>query len=287
MNTGFKELDKLINLNKPELLLLSGRHFIDMLSGDIANNIMLKQDDEKYIHNVLEVVDSKKEYLIKRIFVNESNVNYKKWTLKNQYTAEELKQIGQATVNLIEVTKRLPTIIEQEDICMYDLKALTKYIREYANHYADREPIYTLIILDVLPLNRNDFRKIKTKNIKRNIRRKMDNVRKEIKTIKFIKNVYKISHELSCPVIIVYGIDNDKVWNREKSKYNFITKDDLFYINKINKFIDKFVVLNNDETADKECLSIFDVDVYDRKNKIGSCKLQYNHTCRKFEDYKE
>lgn len=287
MVTGFKELDKLINLNKPELILLSGRHFIDMLSGDIANNIMLKQDDEKYIHNVLEVVDSKKEYLIKRIFVNESNVNYKKWTLKNQYTAEELKQIGQATVNLIEVTKRLPTIIEQEDIYMYDLKKLTKYIREYANHYADREPIYTLIILDVLPLNRNDFRKIKTKNIKRNIRRKMDNVRKEIKTIKFVKKVYKISHELNCPVIIVYGIDNDKVWNREKGKYNFITKEDLFYINKINKFIDKFVILNNDETADIECLSIFDVDVYDRKNKIGSCKLQYNHTYRKFEDYKE
>ena len=77
--------------------------------GDIANNICLKQECD-----VLEIVGCRKEYLIKRIFVNECNVNYRKWTWKTEYTKEELQQIGQKTVNLIEVMKRLPTIIEDD-----------------------------------------------------------------------------------------------------------------------------------------------------------------------------
>ena len=47
--------------------------------GDIANNICLKQECD-----VLKIVGCKKEYLIKRIFVNECNVNYRKWTRKIQ-----------------------------------------------------------------------------------------------------------------------------------------------------------------------------------------------------------
>ena len=69
---------KIINLEDPQLILLTGTHFIEELSGDIANNVCLKQECE-----VLEVVSCKKEYLIKRMLVNEADVNYKSWTLKN------------------------------------------------------------------------------------------------------------------------------------------------------------------------------------------------------------
>ena len=108
MKTGFDNLDKLINLRQSGVILLTGA-FAEVLSGDIANNICLKQNYE-----VLEIVSHKKEYLIKRLLVNKCNVDYKKWTLKNEYTEKELQEIGQATVNLVEVTNRLPTIIEQE-----------------------------------------------------------------------------------------------------------------------------------------------------------------------------
>lgn len=35
MRTGFKDLDKIINIGKPQLILLTGNHNISMLSGDI------------------------------------------------------------------------------------------------------------------------------------------------------------------------------------------------------------------------------------------------------------
>ena len=118
MNIGFKGLDNLINIEQPQLILLTGTPFVDMLSGDIANNVCINQKCE-----VLEIVKHKKEYLIKRLLVNNAMVDYKKWTEKDQYTKEELQQIGQSTVNLIETTRRLPTIIEQ-DLNLYNLKKL-------------------------------------------------------------------------------------------------------------------------------------------------------------------
>ena len=132
MNIGLKNLDKIVNLKESEVILLTGIN-VDVLSGDIANNICLNQEYE-----VLEVVSHKKEYLIKRLLVNQSNVDYKKWTLKDKYTDKELMQIGQATINLIETTKRLPIIIEQ-NMNLYNLRNITKLVSDFANRYADRE----------------------------------------------------------------------------------------------------------------------------------------------------
>ena len=125
---GFKDLDKLIDLNHAGIAVLTGISFADILSGDIANNICLQQECD-----VLEVVNSKKEYLIKRLLVNNANVNYKKWTVKDQYSKQELQQIGQATVDLIETTRRLPTIVEQ-DFELYKLKNVARLVDEWANH---------------------------------------------------------------------------------------------------------------------------------------------------------
>ena len=55
------------------------------------------------------------------MLVNEANANYKKQTIKNEYSDDELKQIGKATVKVIEVTKRLPTIIEQNLYDIFDM----------------------------------------------------------------------------------------------------------------------------------------------------------------------
>ena len=83
MKTEFEELDKLINLNEPEIIAFTGLKSVDMLTGDIANNICLHQECD-----VLEMVSHKKEYLIKRLVINQADVNYKNWYLK-AYNAEK------------------------------------------------------------------------------------------------------------------------------------------------------------------------------------------------------
>ena len=44
MKTGFEDLDEIINIEEPQLILLTGTNFIEELSGDIANNVCLKQE---------------------------------------------------------------------------------------------------------------------------------------------------------------------------------------------------------------------------------------------------
>lgn len=225
--------------------------------GDIANNICLKQECD-----VLEIVGCKKEYLIKRIFVNECNVNYRKWTLKDQYTKQELQQIGQATVDLIETTRRLPTIVEQ-DLELYKLKNVARLVDEWANHYADCEDISTVVILDIFPLNRE----MRSKNEKRYAR----------ESVKLIKKLHKISKKLNCPIIVVAEIQLIKKYN--KQSYNYLTPKDLDNIDKINKYVDNYILLNYTNEN-----GIFNLDIYNSNTKIETCKLRYNYDIRKFEE---
>ena len=55
IKTGFKSLDNLVDFSKSGVTILSGFGFADMLSGDIANNICLRQECD-----VLEIVSCKK-----------------------------------------------------------------------------------------------------------------------------------------------------------------------------------------------------------------------------------
>ena len=253
IKTSFKSLDDLIDLNKAGLTILTGIGFADILSGDIANNVCLEQE-----RDVLEVVSCKKEYLIKRLLVNNANVNYKKWTLKDQYTKEELQQIGQATVDLIEVTKRLPIIIEQ-----YNLKNVAKLVDKWANCYADSEDISTAVILDIFPLNREAT----SKNEKRYTR----------ESVKLIKKLYRISKKLNCPIIIVLGIQLMKKYN--KQSYNYLRPKDIDNMDKINRFINNYIVLNYTNEN-----RIFNLDIYNSNTKIGTCKLKYDYEIRRFEE---
>lgn len=256
---GFKDLDKLIDLNHAGIAVLTGISFADILSGDIANNICLQQECD-----VLEVVNSKKEYLIKRLLVNNANVNYKKWTVKDQYSKQELQQIGQATVDLIETTRRLPTIVEQ-DFELYKLKNVARLVDEWANHYADCEDISTAVILDISPLN---------KEIKFN-----DNEEKRYarESTQLIKKLYQISKKLNCPIIIVVGIQLMKKYNKQSC--NYLTPKDIDNMDKINRFIYNYVVLNYTGVN-----KVFSLDIYNNKEKTGSCKLRYNYEIRRFED---
>ena len=262
MNTGFKNLDKILNLENSEVILITGINS-DILSGDIANNICLRQEYE-----VLEVVSHKKEYLIKRLLVNQSNVDYKKWTLKDKYTDKELQQIGQATVNLIEVTKRLPTIIEQ-NMNLYDLKNITKLVSDFANRYADRETVEALAILDIFPLNAGH---IDRRKYRKNI-------------VKIFKDMNKISKKLNIPIIIVYDVDIKKKCNVETYQTKYVTKQDIEFIDNINKYIDKYIILNQVRNTQNEYAHVFNVDIYNQKEKIDNCKLVYDYKMRKFDDY--
>lgn len=200
MNTGFSNLDKYIKFDEPELIVFTGVHLIDMLSGDIANNVCLKQEKD-----VLEIVDSvKKEYLIKRLFVNEASVNYRKWTLKDKYNDEELKRIGQTTLDLIETTRRLPIILDD----LYGLRNIKKIVLDYANKNADRDIINTLIVLDIFPFN-----------IDRYIRKSKLEI---LESVLFIKYIRKICKELRCTIILI--------------------SQDTFLNKRIKKYIDKFLI---------------------------------------------
>ena len=256
MKTGFDNLDKMIDLGKSGVILLTGIHFIDILSGDIANNICLNQGYE-----VLEVVSHKKEYLIKRLLINESNIDYKKWTLKDKYTDKELQQIGQATINLIEVTKRLPTIIEQ-NMNLYNLKNITKLVSDFANRYADRETAESLAILDVFPLNAGH---IDRRKYRKNI-------------VKIFKDMNKISKKLNIPIIIVYDIDIKKKYTIETYQAQYITKQDIEFIDNINKYINKTIIVNLEKTKE----DTYNLDVYDTNNKIGTTQIKYDYKYRRF-----
>ena len=255
MNIGLKNLDKIVNLKESEVILLTGIN-VDVLSGDIANNICLNQEYE-----VLEVVSQKKEYLIKRLLVNQSNVDYKKWTLKDKYTDKELQQIGQTTVNLIEVTKRLPTIIEQ-NMDLYNLRNITKLVLDFANRYADRENVEALAILDVFPLNAGHIDRTK--------------YRKNI--VNLFKNMNKISKKLNIPIIIVYDINIKNKYNIETYQPKYVTKQDIEIIDNINKYIDKTMIVNIDKTKEY----IYNLDVYDTNSKIETTKLKYDFKYRRF-----
>lgn len=255
MNTGFKNLDKIVNLEESKVILITGTN-ADILSGDIANNICLNQGYE-----VLEVVSHKKEYLIKKLLVNQSNVDYKKWTLKDKYTDKELMQIGQATINLIETTQRLPIIIEQ-NMNLYNLRNITKLVSDFANRYADRETVETLAILDVFPLNAGHIDRGK--------------YRKDI--VRIFKGMNKISKKLNISIIIVYDIDIKKKYNVETNQVQYITKQDIEFIDNINKFVDKTMIVNLDKTKE----DIYNLDVYDTNSKIGTTQIKYDCKYRRF-----
>lgn len=255
MKTEIRVLDKIINLEQSGIILLTGNK-ADILSGDIANNVCLKQNCE-----VLEVVSHKKEYLIKRLLVNECNVDYKKWTLKDKYTDKELEQIGQVAVNFIEVTNRLPTIIEQ-GMNLFNLKKITKIVSDFANVCADKEKASSLVVLDIYPLNAQYI------DIKRNLRA----------IIKLFKDMDNISKKLNIPIIVVYNMGIEKKYNAETCELNYLEKQDIEYINKISKYVDKAIILN----LDKQQKHMYNLDVYDKNSKIGTTKLNYNFRCRRF-----
>jgi hypothetical protein len=258
MKTGYDELDKIFNIQMPNMIAITGStsHFRATLSGDIANNICIYQEIK-----VLEVVSTFKEYLIKRIFTNFCNVNYHKWTLKNEcesekYTDLELQEIGLKTLNLIETTKKLPVIIEEE-ILEFDKKKILNLLKFYANTYAngienERE---ALSVLDLYKFNMKLYEENNKQTMKFN--------KKDLKYDRYIlKKAKKICKKLKCPIIFTISED---VLNQDMSQY-------FDYIIDLKE--------NNKD-------GIFNIEVKDNSNILGKIKLKYNFEKRKFENYEK
>lgn len=246
MNTGFKNLDRLINIKQPQLVMLVGKYGEQkILSGDIANHICLKQNIP-----VLEIVNSRKEYLIKRMLVNTAKVNYNKWTLKNQYSDEELKQIGVSIVNLIETTKELPIIIEEQELG-YSKKKMKQVVCDFASKFVDHPTFYCFVVLDLFKMN--DF-------VEREKKWEKDE-------IKLLKDMKKISDIMKCPIMITKNVNADKI-NLQNIK-NF---------NKIKKYVDTFITINEKDKNDV----IYDLQVSNRCRIIGNAKIQYDSEIRGF-----
>jgi len=246
METGFKELDKIIDLRKPQVILLTGTIFTGTLLENISNNVCLTQKCE-----ILKIVSFTKEYMLKRMLVSECDLDFKKWN-KNKYTDEEFKRIGQYTVNLFNTKNKLPTIIEY-NMNIHKLNKIKKFISNFVNiinSYEKEKLVEKLVTIDILPLNEE----VKEKGVD-----------------KLFKSLNRISNKLKCPIIIIY--DNESL------RKHYITKGDIDNIKVINKYIDTTIIVND---LKDELVSI---DVYDTETKIGTCKLKYDFRCRKFIDY--
>ena len=253
ISTGFKELDKLVDISTPQIIMIVGKYRNgEELSGDIANNICLKQE-----LNVLEIVDSRKEYLIQRMLVNQANVNYRAWNQRNVYTDEELKKIGKSTVNTVYSLKPLPIIIEEENLWPRR-KKIKEIVSYFAEDFGEHYPIYAgIIVLDLFEMNTVCKGKKLKKWEKRN----------EKEAIKIIKDMQKICKKTKCPIIITkqYQNINEKINIEKITNYN-----------KIQKNIDTFITIEQNE-----------IEVYSKTKLVGKTKLIYNTEIRKYEEYKE
>lgn len=246
MNTGFENLNKIFDIAQAQLVLFTGNPMVDILSGDIANNICLHQDDN---FGVLEIVSTKKEYLIKRLCVNEADVNYRKWTLKNCYSDEELKQIGQKMVDLIETTDRLPTIIDE---CYCSGRKVAKIVYDYANCNADRDDIRTIAVIDICPFNRYILHKHVSKKMWRRFRERCE-------CLWFVKKMQKYSKRYNFPIIIV-------------CKNTEILKG-------VSKYADRVLKCGNIDDDGN-----LDVEIIEEGKMVGKSELRYNWEIRRFED---
>lgn len=282
MKKGLTELEKMLNIETPQLILLSGSQLIEELSGDIAKKICFKKQDNKD-YNVLEIIKCQKEYVIQRMIINEANVPYRNWYCKEKYTDKELQKIGQAVINLVNAPKNTPTIIEQ-NIELYDLKKVSKLIKNYAHEYTDSTNSITVIVVDIFQINDTYRNIIYIK--KRSLEKYLEYIKDRRKTLKLIKDLKKISHKLRCTIIFLYNIDFIKKHNKEKNTMNYLTKEHIDNIEKINKYVDKFIITNIDETKKEKYTNTYNVDVYNKTEKIGECKLEYDCNIRKFYDYK-
>ena len=99
------------------------------------------------------------------------------------------------------------------------------------------------------------------------------------KNLRLLKKLAKITKKLICPIIIVMGIDIIKKYNKENWTCNYLSKEDVNNIDKINKYIDNFIIINATERK-----NICKLDVYSNKGFIGDCKLKYDNNIRKFVD---
>jgi hypothetical protein len=255
MKTGYRNLDEIFNIQMPNMIAITGstQHFRATLSGDIANNVCICQGIE-----VFEVVSTFKEYLIKRIFTNFCDVNYHKWTLKNEYETEkyndsELQNIGLKTLNLIETTRRLPFIVE-ERILQYDKKKILNLFNVYANDYADgianeKEALF------VFDLNKFNMILDNKQTIKRN--------KRALKDDRYIlRNTRKLCKKLKCPAIFTISGD--------------VLKENMV------KYFDYILDLKGiDENG------IFDIEVKNNFNTLGNIELKYNYEKRRFENYEK
>lgn len=187
MKTSFEKLDKIIDINKPSLILIadniSGR-FAAEFSGDIANNLVLKQDNTEHRIKVLELVSCPKEYLIKRLIINQCEVNYRNWCTYS-YTDEEFIKIGKSINNLIETTKLLPNI---EEIHHETIKEIKQKIIKFCNYEGIDDFGNGLIVLDLYMFTNNNKSK------------------KEIqKCAKWLNNLRKITKICNAPILVTYS----------------------------------------------------------------------------------
>ena len=64
-----------------------------------------------------------------------------------------------------------------------------------------------------------------------------------------------------------------------KQSYNYLRPKDIDNMDKINRFINNYIVLNYTNEN-----RIFNLDIYNSNTKIGTCKLKYDYEIRRFEE---
>ena len=88
---------------------------------------------------------------------------------------------------------------------LFNLKKITKIVSDFANVYADRETVQSLVVLDIYPLNAQYIDK------KRYLKA----------IIKLFKDMDNISKKLNIPIIVVYNMSVEKKYNAETCQLNY------------------------------------------------------------------
>ena len=74
-------------------------------------------------------------------------------------------------------------------------------------------------------------------------------------------------------------VENIKKYNKENWTCNYLVKEHINNIDKINKNIDNFIMINVTDRS-----NICNLDVYSKDKLIGACRLKYDNNIRRFVD---
>lgn len=223
MKTGFYDLDKMIDINGPKVIILGSRPGIgkSTLALNIISNIAIKQGKNILYFNL----ESSKYQIEDRFIISNGMINYEKYykakesEIEQQLLSEEEKDRIKYGKELLKTSRIF--IEDKAKISVEEICAKARKLKQEQN--------LQLVVIDYLQLI--DYKN----NEKLNIEQKLNEI---------LKKLNLLSKELNIPILITSELSS-----RENSKVNNIPNISDFSLSKlgINKYSDIVLLLHRNE----------------------------------------